>query len=289
MPNPLEISCIVIPCYRTELKPSEQVALERCLSILNRHPIIVAKPAGLNLSSLLRRYPALGAESFPDQYFDSIGSYNRMLLSDEFYARFAKYQYMLLYQLDAFVFSDQLIDWCNQGYDYAGAPWLPRQTPPNDLHRLRADVRRKMYRLINRTDRSGTGLHHAQYDYCSGNGGFSLRRIGAMRQALRDFSARLEPYLELSHYSRGEDIFFSVEANRYRTTVKTPSLMQAVSFAWESHPNVAAALNGGKLPFGCHGWDKLHREAWRPIFAELGYSLDTMLTDSPLATSTGMH
>ncbi len=288
MPNPSEIGCIVIPCYRSDLKTSEQAALERCLSVLHSHPIIVAKPAKLDLTSLLFRYPALHTESFPDECFDSVRSYNRMLLSDEFYARFAKYEYMLLYQLDAFVFSDQLIDWCSQGYDFAGAPWLPGQTPPGGLRQLRARVRSKLYRLINKKDRSGTGLHHAQYDYCSGNGGFSLRRISAMRRVLHDFSGRLGPYLDYGHYSGGEDIFFCVEANRYRINVRTPGLRQAVRFAWESHPAAAARLNNHQLPFGCHGWDKLHPGEWRPIFASLGYSLD-MLTNNHSLLSDRDH
>ena len=31
---------------------------------------------------------------------------------------------MLIYQLDAFVFQDDLAYWCQQNYDYIGAPWL---------------------------------------------------------------------------------------------------------------------------------------------------------------------
>ena len=32
---------------------------------------------------------------------------------------------MLIYQLDAYVFKDELLNWANKGYDYIGAPWLP--------------------------------------------------------------------------------------------------------------------------------------------------------------------
>ena len=74
-----------------------------------------------------------------------------------------------------------------------------------------------------------------------------------------------------------EDVFFCLEANRYRQHVRTPPLKVAVRFAWETNPAIAAQLTGGALPFGCHAWDKLHRDHWRPVFARLGYDLDDML------------
>lgn len=61
---------------------------------------------------------------FNEQYFDSRKSYNELMLSVDFYRSFREYQYMLIYQLDAFVFEDQLEYWCNKGYDYIGAPWI---------------------------------------------------------------------------------------------------------------------------------------------------------------------
>lgn len=47
------------------------------------------------------------------------------MLEADFYRRFGKYKYMLIYQLDAFVFSDKLLDFCEMGYDYIGAPVYP--------------------------------------------------------------------------------------------------------------------------------------------------------------------
>jgi hypothetical protein len=45
-------------------------------------------------------------------------------LSEEFYQAFTDFEFMLIYQLDAFVFRDELADWCRSGYEYIGAPWL---------------------------------------------------------------------------------------------------------------------------------------------------------------------
>lgn len=269
--------CVVIPCYRADLPLYERASLARCVEVLQRHPLFLAKPGGLDSSALLQQYPTLRQEEFPDEFFRSVDGYNRLLLSDFFYARFARYEYMLIYQLDAFVFSDQLLSWCSRGYDYIGAPWLPRKEPLGLGGKLRARIRGPLYRWMDRKDRDGLGAHHAQYDYVAGNGGFSLRRVRKMRSVLAELSARAERYREGSHYTLNEDIFFCIEANRYRRRVKLPSLREAVQFAWESHPSLAARLNHGQLPFGCHGWNRLHRDEWRGIFARLGYSVDALL------------
>ena len=47
-----------------------------------------------------------------------------MLYRTEFWEKFADYEYVLMYHLDALVFSDQLQEWCGKGLDYIGAPFL---------------------------------------------------------------------------------------------------------------------------------------------------------------------
>lgn len=265
-------ACIVIPIYRTTLSGAEQLSLRQCLAVLGNHPIFIAKPASLDLQQLLASNPQLRCENFPDEFFKGIDGYNRLMLSDSFYQRFSAYEYLLIYQLDAFVFFDQLIDWCRQGYDYVGAPWIPRSKPmwPS----LRVKTKQKLYQWLNVKDNKHGGAHHAQYDYLGGNGGLSLRRITTMRRILQEFNHRLGPYLLGRHHTYNEDIFFCVEANRFATHVRLAPFAEALQFSWESHPAAAVALNHGELPFGCHGWDKLYRDQWRPIFRALGHNLD---------------
>ena len=63
-------------------------------------------------------------ETFDPAYFTSIQGYNRLLLSTEFYQRFLGSAYLLICQLDVFVFRDELAGWVARGYDYVGAPWV---------------------------------------------------------------------------------------------------------------------------------------------------------------------
>ncbi len=269
-------ACVIVPVYRTDLSPSEQASLHRCLSILGKHPVILAAPDTLDLTALLARHPGLDSEAFPASYFTSVKAYNRLMLADEFYARFATYEYMLIHQLDAFVFSDQLSSWCDRGYDYVGAPWIPHDRVPGRLQLFRSAMRRRYFRLTNRQYRRGQGDHHAQQHYSAGNGGFSLRRIAALRAVLRRLPERAEPYRQGTRTPWAEDLFSSIEANRYRELIRIPGFREALEFSWETHPEVAARCCSVALPFGCHGWDKLHRAQWRPVFASLGLAIDEL-------------
>jgi len=279
--------CVVIPVFRIPLTRTEQVAFDRCGAVLQRHPMILLVPESLDLRGLLQRHPNMRAESFPDQCFKSPYFYNRLMLSDAFYERFAAYDYILLHQLDAFVFSDQLMEWCRCGYDYVGAPWIWSTRSPTPTYRFYRGVMRVLWRWTARPNASQGRLDKPflrQLAYAAGNGGFSLRRVARMRQMLAAFPARAELYRSAmpgvssdrpaARWS--EDVFFSVETNRYARNVKIPSLKTAARFAWETNPAVAARLTGGSLPFGCHGWCSLHREQWRPVFARLGYDLDAI-------------
>lgn len=52
--------------------------------------------------------------------------YNRLMLSEDLYSAFSNYEYILICQSDAYIFRDELKEWCEAGYDYVGAPWLRR-------------------------------------------------------------------------------------------------------------------------------------------------------------------
>ena len=96
---------IVIPVYKRELSENERISLEQCVNILSDYALVIVKPESLSIDNWMMKYPLLKTESFADQYFKGIRAYNRLVLSEEFYQRFSDYKYMLIYQLDAYVFS----------------------------------------------------------------------------------------------------------------------------------------------------------------------------------------
>jgi hypothetical protein len=176
--------------------------------------------------------------------------------------------------LDAFVFSDQLDEWCAMGYDYIGAPWIAKD---------------KSFHFL--------GV---------GNGGLSLRKISSHKRVLRTF-CRLQSNLQtLKWYSnfnlKGKVGYFSEfllrllglrgntrwQFNDYRgnedefwshmgslfSWFKIPDAAIALQFSFEMCPEELFVLNGNKLPFGCHAWYKGDQiNFWRPFIIKEGYTL----------------
>ena len=103
---------IVIPIYRTALTDDERIALERCFSVLKSYPITFVSPEGLDLTPVTDLFPTARVERFDPAFFAGRDGYNHLMLSAEFYERFLAWDYILLCQTDAFVFRDELADWC---------------------------------------------------------------------------------------------------------------------------------------------------------------------------------
>ena len=243
---------VIIPVYQTNLNPGEEISLQQCVRVLGGHPLILVKPAHLSVDGLTNTYPALRVEAFADAYFADIQGYNRLLCSDQFYARFAEYEYILICQLDAFVLRDELLNWCRRGYDYVGAPQFAdlRPTPPEN---------RSLREMIS---------PFLQWPLL--NGGFSLRRVAACRRLLRVY------YRFFRFWPGNEDSFFSLHYPRllpFRWLMRLPAPKEALAFAVEYNPAQSVILNNNQLPMGGHAWEKYDLDFWRPLLAERGYSV----------------
>ncbi len=134
---------VVIPISnRAELLPDERISLNHAEHYLGKYDKYIVAPKSLKVN-----FPGFEVRRFGDMYFGSAVANTRLMLSAKFYESFSDYDYILIYQLDALVFSDQLVEWCNSGFDYIGSPWLKvPDSPWVDVPRV-------------------------------GNGGFSLRKI----------------------------------------------------------------------------------------------------------------
>ena len=241
---------VVVPVYR-DFVPSEAFAFARCLDVLGRYDVSLLHHAGVDLSGVLRSCPRNVTEKvIGDKWFRGVRGYNSLCLSSGFYGLYEAYEYMLIYQLDAYVFRDDLADWCARGYDYVGSPWLPND---NLFQRTLGDG----IRLLRRTlcpPGSTERVTHAQLHYAVGNGGFSLRRIGKMKAVTEAFAAEIAR-LTFGESKAQEDVFFSVYVRR-RAGIRVPPWREALRFAFENNPVRALRETGGRLPFGCHYWSR---------------------------------
>lgn len=266
---------VVIPIYKAQPSFNELGSLLQCLSVLRRHPIAFVCPKGLDVSLYSRLCKSANAlhsfERFDDVNFVGVKEYSRLLLRLEFYERFKSYDYMLLYQLDAWVFSDELDYWTRRGYSYIGAPWFEMDA--------KGDLKIVPF---------------------GGNGGFSLRDVSAFNRVL---SVPPSKYVaKLSHIwraydnypfwrklirlprmigrrwasgnrygvflesfiaeGRNEDGFFSSYAPMIDQEFIVAPSFAAVPFAFECQPRMLFEMNKRQLPFGCHAWEKYESDFW---------------------------
>ena len=241
---------IVIPIYTTRLDSRERASLQQCFDVLKSYSRCFVKPQSLDIEPLMHDYPADRIVSFPDDYFKDIAAYNRLMMSPVFYESFVQWDYMLIFQTDAWIFSDRLAEWCSKGYDYIGAPWIPKTKYDKLYYRIFTACKRFYCRISGASD-------YSRIYYHVGNGGLSLRRPRIFAQIAREMAPAISQYLAhpgTDFYN--EDIFWSLEVNRDRQHLKIPHWKEALQFSFDKNPAVCYALNGNKLPFGCHGWYK---------------------------------
>jgi len=246
---------IVIPIYKVNLSESEQMSLNQCFEVMAAFNIVFAHPESLDVSSINIKNQAK-TEAFPDHYFQSVYGYNSLMLSTLFYERFLDFKYMLLYQLDAFVFRDELLEWCNKGYDYIGAPWIASPNTP-------------IKKLLSIFD-SNKKKERSSIFFKVGNGGFSLRNITKSHQISIALKTEIEANLKRDQddFYIMEDIFWSIIVPKHYPDFSIPFYKEALNFAIDRKPDLALEINNNNLPFGCHGFDKPKVIAfWKPILA----------------------
>ena len=259
---------IAIPVYKSHLSDDEQASVRQCCRILGRYDIFIVCPENLDIAECYRIAGdcPIREKRFASHYFASITGYNELMTDAAFYKSFKAYDYLLIYQPDAWVFRDELEDWCAKGYDYIGAPWLDNFGYAEEGNRL----------------------------WKVGNGGFSLRKVKSFIrrtkshlriQGFKDvFSKEYHGLKTLRHCivkslgGRGnrmkdvrekvnEDTIFSVCMTS--TPLKIPSVEVALGFAFERSPSYLYKLNGNRLPFGCHAWRRYEYEEFWSRYIQL--------------------
>ena len=231
-------AAVVIPIYKETLNELEKISLAQVQKILGKYQIIFVAPEGLKCN-----YLTSGCKIyyFPPQFFQSVGTYNILMKHPLFYKAFLAYEYILIYQLDAFVFSDMMEYFCSLGYDYIGAAWYP----------------------LRKVDFNGK-----QYKIGVGNGGFSLRNVTKFYNLILNHNKIFS-----SAQNFMEDNLFALCGILYPDEFKVAPLKTAYKFSVEVLPRRFVKKNGGALPFGCHDWYKSDANFYVDTFLKFGYDL----------------
>lgn len=241
---------IIIPVYKS-LEVNDRIAIKQAIKMTPGVDKTFIMPDNLPIDESFTEFSDFLVERFENHYFTSKMSYNRLMLSINFYKRFIDYKYMLIHQTDVFLFKPDLQYWCNKNYDYIGAPWLrPHKINKAKIYSqvINAFPGIFSHRLKNRVK------HYNNV----GNGGLSLRKIDSFVRILE--SAETKPilnfYLE-RQLSKGslynEDVFWSIEGPNLYEKFTKPSWSEACFFSLENYPSFAYhKVMKKQLPFGCH-------------------------------------
>ncbi len=242
---------IVVPVYKSSLSWSEQISWDRCKEVFIDNDIILVYPEGMDISAYT---PGVTKSiAMPAYYFKTVHTYSRLMCLPFFYKYFLNYNYILIYQLDTFVFENNIDEWCASDIDYVGAPWIDAAWI-NKLKSIIPFIEKLIYPV--------------------GNGGLSLRKVKTFYYA----SIFLYPITLIWKRKWHEDFFWAFVGKRFVPGFKIPDVKTALKFSFEEHPEKLYELNGNVLPFGCHAWEKFNTPFWAPHFKKYGYDISKFIS-----------
>jgi hypothetical protein len=262
---------VLITVHEPTITPLEEISLRQCFKVLGSHPIRLICPSGMDVSAYKAIIPEIVVDYIAPHWQSSYTNFAKLKIEPFLYERYQAYEYVLFYELDVFVFRDELEKWCAAGLDYIGAPWFVGHVVANDSSPV-------------------LGV---------GNGGFSLRKTASMLRARRSTwlwlrllasHVRSHPLQALGRvpedllrilrgkypslvFARGEDNFWGLVVNRHLRWFRVASFDEAREFSFEALPRRLYKLNGDRLPFGCHAWTRYDIDFFRPHVEAFGYDL----------------
>lgn len=218
--------CIIcIPVYKSKLSNNEKASFNQlCKIIKNSYEICLICPDNIDLNEYINiAYSNNTYLSFlfpSSEYFKSTETYSYMCETSYFYECFKAYEYMFIYQLDGWIFTNYLDYYINLKVDYIGSPWK-------------------------------FGTYNFNEDTI-GNGGVSLRRV----QKFIDICKNLSEDDYKKEYVDVEDLFFCKTLKR-QINLKLPNLKNASNFSLTNDWNYfIRKYNERHLPMCLHKWDK---------------------------------
>jgi hypothetical protein len=270
--DPRKLVAVAVPVSKKPFfSPSEKISLHHLLSFLGRYDKFFVAPVGSSVS-----HPELQNKYFDNKFFGSAEAHSKLLLSSKFYKSFIDYEYILIYHLDALVFSDKLTEWCLKEYDYIAPPWIEHRDAPY--------------------------FGMPEFEGKIGNGGFSLRRVKNFLKVInsnkyyidpdeywRNFCQNKSKFEQIINLPRKyikqipifnnakteiikkikiEDMFWANRGQYYYPEFKIAPIKVALEFAFECVPRYCYRLNNNQLPFGCHAWEKYDKSFWDPYMLQ---------------------
>jgi hypothetical protein len=256
---------IVVPLSsRPGLTPDEEISLRHLRRYLGHYDRFLIAPPALPVN-----LPDFKVKRFGREFFGSVAAHNQLLFSPAFYESFADYQYILIYHLDSLAFSDQLLQWCETGLDYIGAPWLkcpeyPWITEPKVGNGGFTLMKVESVLRVLHSRRPSVDAAEYWRRFCADHPQKSVQLVNWPRKYLKRLPVFNHVGWETKRFTSNNDGFWADRATHYYPPFKVASVEQGLRFAFEAPPRLCFELNHRQLPFGCHAWMKFDRAFWEP-------------------------
>lgn len=270
-------AAIIIIAHKPVLSYYESISLQQCIKILGKYPIYIVCPKGLDISCYQNISSQVIFDFIPPHWQKDYQSFNRLKILPFLYKRYRVYDYILFYELDAFVFKDELEYWVNKGYDYIGAPWQDGWEKAHEYAPF-IGVGNGGFSLRN-VKKSLAVLNSFSYIkspktlFYNFRNHFFKKRWKLLLRLVLDLSIRNNTFHLLNDFYENEDVFWGKFAKNNFKWFKVPEAKDAIPFSFEIQPKNLFSLNANQLPFGCHGWWKYDFEFWKPFIEREGYNL----------------
>ena len=275
---------VVIPVHRPHPSPSEIVSLRQCGKVLVNRDVLILTPKHLDLGAYRELLPRAADLRVESHWMASWKAYSRMMVSPLVFNALEGYTHMILHEPDAIVLRDEIDYWCNQPFDYIGAPWFEGwEKPAADAPLIGVgNLGFSFHRLSTSRRVMASSLRWHPYSAVAKNLFQGLRGDKArLRQGMIGLGSggRLRGAYKL--FGGHCDAFWSIIVPNIDRGFRIPPAKIAAKFAWEVFPSRCMKMCGENLPFGIHAWFKYDFGFLMPHLLSAGVDLhEVLITES---------
>lgn len=256
---------VIVPVHKPILNPLEIKSLMQCKKILKDYHVFLLYPEQMHPSNFTDIFPNIKLLPVSEEWLSSKENYNKMKCSLLFYKLFEKYDFLLTYELDSYIFSDQWGEANCFDYDYIGAPWFEGFVDTDHISRVgnsgfsMRNIKKCIIILQKKESHTQLWMFIVKYRLYKV---FQLSIFFCISD--KSWNLRCKNYYFQRFYSDdniNEDIFWSDVVPKL-FSFKIATISDGIKFSFEKNPKTLFTINNFKLPIGCHAWEKYDPNFW---------------------------
>ncbi len=230
---------IVTPIHKSQLDGLELRRLQISIRLNSDLPHYFVIPSTLERSTLSKEFPHSIFVELDPSNFESIQSYNRLLLNIGFYKLFDGFEFIQILQVDSFL-QRAITPILSLDYDYIGAPWRKPFRVSLDKKSLHPNNNRHFFK--------------SRIKVQVGNGGLSLRKVQSMI-TLINYAQKQTYSASILSGIHNEDLIISYLA--IKKNLRIPDIEMASSIFTEDYWNFSHEIES---IYGFHALEKYNTQ-----------------------------